>query len=374
MDGASNPVDLVIDHGGLLYVLNRAGSDVAERMVSKRISICTVEEDYIGEFGMGGVADGEMMWPCAIVMSDDGYLFVSDEALNRISIFDKDGGFVDGWGVQGTRAGQFNRPAGIAFDAEGNLLVADGLNNRVQRFTPEGRYLDGWGKAGSGSGEFNVPWGITTSADGNIFVADWRNDRVQKFDADGKHLAMFGAPGGSDGKLHRPSGVSLDEDGNLHIADWGNHRVQVLDPEGRFLAGFRGNAGMSRWSEDYFRANPDELEERQKADLEPIPRPAHHIRRARRVCQHRKILLGPPHRSGWITTAGCMLWIAAAIASRCISERQRRLTKDAELPPMPALYTTGHRDGNDTPVRSSTSSPICCTFWISAHSSTNTAL
>ena len=268
--GFNNPVDLVIGDSGLLYVLNRAGSDVAERMVSKRISVCTVEEDYIGEFGMGGIADGEMMWPCAIVMSDDGYLFVSDEALNRISIFDKDGGFVDGWGVQGTRAGQFNRPAGIAFDAEGNLLVADGLNNRVQRFTPEGRYLDGWGKAGSGGGEFNVPWGITTGADGNVFVADWRNDRVQKFDADGKHLAVFGAPGGGDGQLHRPSAVSLDEDGNLHIADWGNHRVQVLDPEGRFLAGFRGNAGMSRWSEDYFRANPDELEERQKADLEPV--------------------------------------------------------------------------------------------------------
>ncbi len=268
--GFNNPVDLVVGEGGLLYVLNRAGSDVTERMVSKRISICTVEEGYIGEFGKGGVGRGEMMWPCAMAMSDDGYLFVSDEALHRISIFDRDGGFVESWGVRGTGEGEFNRPAGIAFDGDDNLLVADGLNNRVQRFTYEGRYLGGWGSAGSGCGEFNVPWGVSVGADGDVFVADWRNDRVQKFDADGKHLAVFGTPGAGEGQLHRPSGVSLDDDGNLYIADWGNHRVQVLDAEGRFFAALRGDAGMSTWSEEYFRANPDELEERQKADLEPI--------------------------------------------------------------------------------------------------------
>ena len=53
--GFNNPVDLVVGEDGVLYVLNRAGSDVGERMISKRISICTIEEDYYGEFGYGGV-------------------------------------------------------------------------------------------------------------------------------------------------------------------------------------------------------------------------------------------------------------------------------------------------------------------------------
>ena len=158
--GFNNPVDLVVGEGGSLFVLNRAGWDVAERMVSKRISMCTVEEDYFGEFSKGGTEQGQLMWPCGMAMSIDGNLFVSDEALHRISIFETDGGFLGSWGTQGSGDGEFNRPAGIAFDADGNLLVVDGINNRIQRYTTDGGYLGGWGKAGEGPGEFNTPWGI----------------------------------------------------------------------------------------------------------------------------------------------------------------------------------------------------------------------
>jgi hypothetical protein len=63
--------------------------------------------------------------------------------------------------------------------------------------------------------------------------------------------------------------VSVDGEGNIYIADWGNERVQVLGPDGSFLAKFRGESGLSKWGESYFIANQDELEERQKADLEP---------------------------------------------------------------------------------------------------------
>ena len=268
--GFNNPVDLAIGDDSTLYVLNRAGSDVAERMVSKRITICTLEEDYFGEFAYGGTAQGQMMWPCAMVMSPDGKLFVTDEALHRISIYDTGGDFIDSWGARGRNDGEFNRPSGIAFDLEGNLLVADGLNHRIQRYTADGRYLGGWGRKGVEPGEFNIPWGIAVDVSGNVLVADWRNDRIQKFDSDGNPLATFGSTGSMAGELSRPSGITVDEDCNLYIADWGNHRVQILNAEGRFIAAFRGNAGMSKWSDDYFRANPDELEERQKADLEPV--------------------------------------------------------------------------------------------------------
>ena len=104
-------------------------------------------------------------------------------------------------------------------------------------------------------------------------VADWRNDRIQKFDADGKPLKVFGYSGEMEmaNCTGRPA-LLWTMSGNLYITDWGNHRVQILDPEGRFLASFRGSAGLSKWSDDYFRVNPDELEERQKADLEPDSR------------------------------------------------------------------------------------------------------
>ena len=53
------------------------------------------------------------------------------------------------------------------------------------------------------------------------------------------------------------------------MADWGNQRVQVLGPDGSFRGKFRGEARLSKWCEDYFISNKDELEEREKADMEP---------------------------------------------------------------------------------------------------------
>ena len=267
--GFTNPVDMALDSAGVLYVVNRVGPEIGERIADKRVTICTTPEEYIGEFGTGGDGDGELMWPASIAIDKDDNVYVSDEALHRVSIFDKQGEFLDKWGVKGSRDGEFDRPAGIAFDLEGNLLVVDGLNNRVQRYTRDGRFLSQWGKGGSGEGEFNIPWGITVDQAGNVYVADWRNDRIQKLGVDGQHLASWGSSGQGDGEFHRPSGVAVDPEGTIYVADWGNERVQVLGPDGGFLAKFRGQAGVSKWGMDYLTSNMDELEEREKANLEP---------------------------------------------------------------------------------------------------------
>ena len=283
--GFNNPVDMALGPDGVLFVLNRAGPDVAGRMPNKRVSVCTVTQDYLGEFSTGGTEDGQMLWPAAMAIGQDGHLYISDEALHRISIFDQQGQFLGKWGTRGTGDGEFDRrhggrsdvvarrhghrPSGLAFDKNGNLLVVDGLNNRIQRYTPEGRYLGGWGRGGHADGEFNLPWGITVEQWGDVYVADWRNDRVHKLDAEGKHLATWGTPGQGGGEFRRPAGVAVGEEGEIYVADWGNERVQVLDPDGGFITELRGDADLSKWAEDYFVPNKEECEERQKADLEP---------------------------------------------------------------------------------------------------------
>ncbi|MCL0100102.1 NHL repeat-containing protein [Dehalococcoidia bacterium] len=115
-----------------------------------------------------------------------------------------------------------------------------------------------------------MPWGIAAGASGDIYVADWRNDRVQKFDSEGVHLATWAAPGnGSDG-FHRPAGVAVGVGGCVYVSDWGNNRVQLLDSDGQFVMDMKGEATLSTWADDYFAANPDEFEERQKSDLEYV--------------------------------------------------------------------------------------------------------
>ncbi len=267
--GFGNPVDLALARDGVMYVVSRGGSDSEEMIPSKRVTICTVDEEYLGQFSGGGSEDGELMWPSSIAMDKNDNVYVADEALHRISVFSKDGRFLHKWGRKGDGEGEFNRPAGMTFDSGNNLLVVDGLNNRVQRYTSDGVFLSQWGEAGTGEGRLNIPWGIATDQSDDVYVADWRNDRIQKFDPDGNFLAAWGESGSGDGQFNRPAGVAVDPEGNLYVADWGNERVQALAQDGSFIASLSGDSGLSKWAHEYFTSNLDELEEREKADMEP---------------------------------------------------------------------------------------------------------
>ena len=258
--GFAHPVYLARAKGDLLYVLSRA-REIAPQ--GKRVTICTVGEDYVSEFGTGGSDDGQFMWPVSLALDRDENVYVSDEHLQRISIFTKDGEWLGKWGVEGDGDGQFNRPSGLAFDKEDNLLLADALNNRIQKFTKDGQFLDKWGAAGTGDGEFNMPWGITVDQEGYIYVADWRNDRIQKFTPNGQFLMKFGTSGKGDGKLHRPTGIAVDSDGDIYVTDWGNELMQVFAPDGTFITQFAGDATLSKWGKEKLDANPEMYHERE---------------------------------------------------------------------------------------------------------------
>ena len=267
--GFNNPVDLAIDSRGVLHVLNRAGPEVGVRIAYKRITRCTTDEEYLGEYCTGGTGDGNLWWPSSLAFDSEDRLYVADEALNRVSIFDSEGRFLRKWGASGALEGQFNRPSFIAFDSEDNLLLADSLNHRIQKYTRDGIFLGQWGSFGTVEGEFNMPWGLALDESGNVYVSDWRNDRIQKFDPSGNFLACLGASGNYGGQFNRPAGLAVDRSGNIIVADWGNERVQILDPAGECLGILRGESRDSLWAQDYFTVNPDEASARQSADLEP---------------------------------------------------------------------------------------------------------
>ena len=190
--GFNNPVDVALGRNGKMFVADRADSDVQVRMPYKRITVCSVDEEYFGRFSTGGTGDGQILWPVSIAVDEDENVYVLDEALNRVTVFDSDWSFVRKWGTEGSGDGEFSRPAGMAFDPDGNLVLADALNNRVQRYTAAGQFLGSFGEAGTGDGQFNFPWGVAVDGRGNVYVADWRNDRIQKFDPMGGHLAHLG--------------------------------------------------------------------------------------------------------------------------------------------------------------------------------------
>ena len=259
------PLDFALGSSGVMYVINRGGEELGQR-----ISKCTIDHKFLGQFGGFGSGDGQFIWPVSIDLDRDENLYVSDEHLHRISIWDKEGKFLGKWGKSGSGDGELNGPSGIAFDREDNLYIVDSLNSRVQKFTKEGNFLATWGQHGSGDGEFDMPWGICLDRKGDVYVADWKNSRVQKFSPGGEFLAKFGGPQLGVGGLRRPTGVAVDSEGDVYVTDWSSHRLQVFAADGTFVTSLVGDAQQpSPWAQTYIEANPDIIKARRRVNLEP---------------------------------------------------------------------------------------------------------
>ena len=266
--GFLNPVDLAINSQGVIYVPNRAGPETAIRLPSKRVSMCTLDEEFLGEFGTGGTGDGEFWWPSSIAIDSQDRVYVADEGLQRVSIFDKDGKFLSKWGEKGSADGQLEYPSSLAFDADDNVWLTDSGNHRVQKFTRDGEFISAWGQRGSGSGQFEGPWGLALTHSGDVYISDWGNDRIQRFSNDGALIEEFGGLPEGDA-IHRPAGLAVDGEGNIYVADWGNERVKVRGPDGTRLAALRGESVDSKWAAEYCAVNPEEGRLRYEAALFP---------------------------------------------------------------------------------------------------------
>ena len=258
--GFSGPVSLALGPDGLLYVASRANPNQPEAV---RVTRCTIDGDYVGEFCGWGEAPGQFIWVTAIAFGPDGNLYLADENTHRISTFMAEGEFLGHWGEFGNGFGQLNRPSGMAVAPDGTVVVADSLNHRIQRFTADGKPLAVWGTYGSGSGQFDMPWGVATDSVGAVYVSDWRNDRIQKFAADGRFLAEFDGRDGGDG-FSRPNGLAVG-DGRIYVCDWWNDRVQVLNGDGQVIDTLIGHSGTSKWARTFLDANPDIEEKLNKA-------------------------------------------------------------------------------------------------------------
>ena len=269
--GFTYPVFMARGEGDLMYVLNRASE---YNPAGTRISVCTVDEEYVTAFARGvtqqgphvyNYADGSLVWPTSLALDKEGNVYVADEWLNRISMFTKDGEYIGKWGTPGDGEGEINRPSGLAFNKDDILYLVDSANNRIQMFTKDGKFLATWGQLGSGDGEFNMPWGIEIDGKGDVYVADWRNDRIQKFTPDGQFLMKFGTSGTGDGEFNRPTAVAVDKGGIIYVADWLNDRLQVFGADGHFITKKTGDATVSKWGKLKLDANPEMWGERERA-------------------------------------------------------------------------------------------------------------
>src|SRR5690349_14655056 len=88
--GFSTPVDITIGNDDLLYVISRSNPTQGP-MGGTRVTMCRVDESYLGTFGAFGEDDGQFIWPTSIVADSQGRIYVSDEHRHDIQVFSPEG-------------------------------------------------------------------------------------------------------------------------------------------------------------------------------------------------------------------------------------------------------------------------------------------
>ncbi len=122
----------------------------------------------------------------AVVMSNDGLLYVGDRNNNRIQVFEPDGAY-----VTETYLAKRTYPAGSIWDLDFSadseqrwLIVADGSNRKI-RIVDRSSLVEvsSFGRGGRQAGQFDWVHNVAVDSDGNIYTAEVRTGkRVQKFD------------------------------------------------------------------------------------------------------------------------------------------------------------------------------------------------
>ena len=159
--GFRHPIAFALGKDGVVYVLSRAHEETVWYEGGRRVTMLTLKEEFVGEFGKYGDGDGEFRWPTSIALDSQQNLYLSDEWLRRVSIYDPRGNFLSKWEVPSPNADTPGAPTNLVFDGDDNLYVVDRTGNCVQVFTKDGKFLHRFGSQGTGPGQFDMPWGIS---------------------------------------------------------------------------------------------------------------------------------------------------------------------------------------------------------------------
>lgn len=267
-----NPVDVLYDADGNLYILELHGARVL-RVVDGLIDTYVGSElspGYPGYSGDGGPAvDAQISEAFGMVMGDDGTLYIGDSGNDCVRAVSPDGiirtlaglpppditgttvppvegpTLVDGVGP----GAQFRMPWGMAIDGDW-LYVADAYNNAVRRVdvnTGEVVTVAGTGTPGfSGDGgpavdaELTEPVGVTVGPDGLLYIADSKNHVIRVVDEDGAIHTILGqpqvaglagdgtAPEDGEALLNWPNDVVFSPDGDMYVVDAWNGAVRKV--------------------------------------------------------------------------------------------------------------------------------------------------
>ena len=255
----AGPSCVIVDPAGNLYVADAGNHRI--RMIAPDGIISTVAgTGTAGTANEGSAAtSAQLNNPLSMVMDSSGNIYVAENAGNRVYKF-KVGGILTrfaGTGVSGytgdnapATSAKLNAPQGIGIDSNRNIYIGDTSNHCIRKVTPGGTIttIAGTGTAGfAGDGGpatsalLNQPVGVSVDSSGNIYVADYWNQRVRMITPGGTISTVAGTgTGGNSGdgglataaNLGNPMDVRLDTAGNLYVTNYSSHTIRKITRAG----------------------------------------------------------------------------------------------------------------------------------------------
>jgi DNA-binding beta-propeller fold protein YncE len=243
--------------------------------------VATAAKRYGGD---GGIAvHAQLNFPTAVAVDREGNVYIADTMNHRVRVVDAVTGVIAT--LAGTGQARFsgdggpanqaalNEPAALVVDDEGRLYIADQSNQRVRMVdlkTGVIQTIAGTGVATyDGDGKRAVesalagPSGLALVAD-RLYIADTFNGRIRCVELLSGLMTTVAGDGGAyrcespsdapSASLSRPTGIAFDHEGRLFLTDSDNHVIRQWDWEsgaafcvaGRGVACYSGDGGVAR--------------------------------------------------------------------------------------------------------------------------------
>ena len=105
---------------------------------------------------------------------------------------------------------QFREPVNLLISREGFMYVSDIMDNAIVVLDEDGNYAGKLGRYGQGPGEFCEPTYLSEGPAGDIFIFDSKNARIQSITRAGAQLSSF--------RVFKPClSMAVDKEGELYL-------------------------------------------------------------------------------------------------------------------------------------------------------------
>ena len=208
------------DSKGHVWVVDRCGANDCAGSTLNPV----MEFDATGKL-LRSWGAGLFLFPHGFFIDRNDHLWITDNHVAKgqgetVMEFTPDGKLLRTLGkpgVSGTGPDTFHEPNAVVVAQDGSIFVAEGHlpevgSARVIKFDKTGKFIKQWGGHGRGPGQFEMPHCLALDSKGRLYVGDRDNNRIQIFTQDGKLLGQLTQFG-------RPSGIAIDKNDVLYVTD-----------------------------------------------------------------------------------------------------------------------------------------------------------